>query len=102
MKTNYFYNTDTINIKRHLLYNIYHFIPRIYKPCNVCNIKQTIFKTNKDRCNMTYKHYMNLPMSMVERRININIAKNPSLITKLDRNKNHPPIRKYSHVPFNN
>ena len=41
-------------------------------------------------------------MSMVERRINIIIAKNPSLINKLNRDKNHPLIRKYSHIPFNN
>ena len=35
-------------------------------------------------------------MSMVERRMNIIIAKNPSLINSLDRSKNHPLIRKYS------
>ena len=45
---------------------------------------------------------MNLPMSMVERRIKIFIAKNPELIKNFDRNKNHPLIRKYSHIPFNN
>ena len=40
-------------------------------------------------------------MPMVERRINFIIAKNPKLINSLDRNKNHPIIRKYSHIPFN-
>ena len=45
---------------------------------------------------------MNLPMSMVERHINLNIAKNPDLISTLDRNKNHPLIRKYSLIPFKN
>ena len=45
---------------------------------------------------------MNLPMSLVERRINFNLAKNPSLMNSLDRYKNHPLIRKHSHVPFNN
>ena len=39
-------------------------------------------------------------MSMIERRINIIIAKNPELINSLDRNKNHPLIRKYSHIPL--
>ena len=87
IETNYFHNTDIINIKRNLLYNIYHFIPRIYKPSNVCNINHMILKTINDRCNMTYEYYMNLPMSMVERRININFAKNPSLINSFDRNK---------------
>ena len=40
-------------------------------------------------------------MPMVERRINVIIAKNPQLINSIDRNKNHPLIRKYSHIPFN-
>ena len=52
--------------------------------------------------NMTYKHCLNQPMSMLERRINYTINKNPKLIISLDRIKNHPLIRKYSHIPFNN
>ena len=55
-----------------------------------------------DRCNITNEQYMNYPMSMVKRQINFNIAKNPKLINTFDRNKNHPLIRKYSHIPFNN
>ena len=57
-------------------------------------------KTIKDRCNMAYEYYKKLPMSMIERRINFNITKNPQLINSLDRNKNHPLIRKYSHIPI--
>ena len=53
-----------------------------------------------DRCNMTNEHYINQPMSMCEGKINMNIAKNPGLINELDRNKNHPLIRKYLHIPF--
>ena len=102
IETKYFYNTDMINIKRNLLYNIYNFIPKIYKLNNVCNIKHMILKTINDRCNMTYKYYINNPMPMVERRINFIMAKNPKLINNFDRNKNHPIIRKYSHIPFNN
>ena len=49
---------------------------------------------------MSYKYYINHPMSMLERRINFIIAKNPQLINSLDRNENHPLIRKYSHIPF--
>ena len=59
-----------------------------------------ILKTINGRCNMTYKIYKNTPMSMLERRINIIIAKNPPLINSLDRNKNHPLIKKYSHIQF--
>ena len=44
---------------------------------------------------------MDQPMSMCERKIKMNIAKNPRLINSLDRNKNHPLIRKYSDIPFN-
>ena len=50
------------------------------------------------KCNMSNKYYINHPMSMLERRINFIIAKNPKLINSLDRNKNHPLIRKYSHI----
>ena len=83
------------------MYNFYNFTPRIYKkPDSVCNIKHMILKTINDRCNMTYKYYKNTAMSMIERRINIIIAKNPELINSLDRNKNHPLIRKYSHIPL--
>ena len=55
-----------------------------------------------DRCNMTCEYYINQPMSMCERKMNMNIAKSPQLINSLDRNKNHPLIRNYSHLPFNN
>ena len=40
-------------------------------------------------------------MSMVERHIIFNIAKNPDLIITVDRTKNHPLIRKYSRITFN-
>ena len=55
-----------------------------------------------DRCNMIYEKDMNHPITMVERQINFNIAKNPQLINTLDRTINHPLIIKYSHIPFNN
>ena len=60
------------------------------------------FNIISDRCNMTYENYINQPMSKCERKINMNIAKNPELINSLDRKKNHTLIRKYSQIPFNN
>ena len=51
---------------------------------------------------MTYEHYMHQPTHMSVRKMNKNIAKTPDLINSLDQNKNHPLIRKYSHIPFNN
>ena len=41
---------------------------------------------------------MNQPMSMLERRKILINAKNPQLINSLNCNKNHPLIRKYSHI----
>ena len=58
--------------------------------------------TITDRCNMTYDKYNIQPLSMCERKLNMNIARNPQLITLFNRYKNHPLIRKYSHVPLNN
>ena len=52
------------------------------------------------RCNMSYKYYMNNPMSMLEKRINFIISRNPYLLNCLNRKKNHPLIRNYSHIPF--
>ena len=98
IKTNYFYNTDVNNIKRDLIYNLYHFLPKLFKDCHAYNIKQTILKTNNDRCNMTLEFYKNMPMSMIERRLNIIIAKNPSLVKSLDQTTNHPLIRNYFHL----
>ena len=48
---------------------------------------------------MTYKYFINQPLQSVERGINMIIAKNPQLINLFNRNKNHPLIRKYSHIP---
>ena len=67
LKTNFYYNTDVINIKRDLIYDIYHFLPKILKDCHACIIKQANFKTINDRCNMTLEFYKNMPMSMIER-----------------------------------
>ena len=43
---------------------------------------------------MTYKYYLSNPMSMLERRMNYIIIKNPKLINVFDRNKSHPLIRR--------
>ena len=99
METKNFYNIDITNIKRYLLYKIYYFTSRGYK---VCTVNQMTIKTISDRCNMTCEHYMNQPMQSVELGPMILVAKNPQLINSLDRNKNHPSIRKNSHVPFKN
>ena len=85
-------------MKRYLLYWIEYFMLRRYR---FYNNNEKIIKTYSDRCNMTYKQYPKQPMHMCELKLNMNIAKSPQLIISLDRNKNHPLIRKYSNVPFN-
>ena len=59
-----------------------------------------IINTISCLCNMTYKYYLNNPMSMLESRMNFIISKNPELINALDKNNNHPLIRNYNHIPF--
>ena len=76
------------------------FLPKIFKDCHAYNVKQANLKTINDRCNMTLEFYKNMPMSMIERRLNIIIAKTPSLIKSLNQTTNHPLIRKYSHISF--
>ena len=98
-KTNYFYNTDIININKYLLYDIDSFRSSGHKFYNI--IQKTV-NIITDRYNLTYELYMNQTMSVCERKVFLNIAKNPQLINLLKRTKNHPLTRKYSHTPFNN
>ena len=51
---------------------------------------------------MTYDFYITRPMPMFERKINMIISRNPHLINAMDRNHNHPLIRRYADIPFNN
>ena len=92
IEINYFHNTDYINLRCYLFFYI-----KSHKIKNFI-IKQMIINTISCFCNMTYKYYLLMPMSMVERRINYIIAKDPNLIKCLDRNKNHPLIRNYNHI----
>ena len=55
-----------------------------------------------DKCNITFENYINNPVNMVEMRININFAENPELINLIERNKNDPLVRKFSHISFKN
>ena len=50
---------------------------------------------------MNFKSYLNQPMQKIERRLNMNIAKNPQLINSINRGSDHHFIRKYIDVPFN-
>ena len=94
IEINLHHNTDYINLKSYLFfYTESHNIKNF-------NINQMIINTISCLSNMTYKYYLANPMSMLERQIKYIIAKNPQLINALNRNKNHPLIRKYNHIPF--
>ena len=79
-----------------LIHAIQDFINQGYKLSHTSNMNNI---TIKIKMNMIYEYYINQPMSMCERKINMHIARNPHLRNSLDRNKNHPLIRKYSHIP---
>ena len=83
---------DITKLKSFLLYWIDCFESRGYKNYN---INQMSIKSVSDRCNMTYKYYMNQPMQSVERRINMIIAENPQLINIFNRNENHPLLKNF-------
>ncbi len=87
------YNSGYINIENYL--SIY---------LKSCEHREYIFNhmiinITSCICNIRYKHYKYKPMSMLERRMNYIISKNPLLINQ---NHNHPLIRKYPNIKFNN
>ena len=98
IEINQHFNTDYINIKNYLLFYI-----------DSCVYGNFVFDNNIDmeiimiscRCNMTYKYYMNTPMSMLERRISMVITKNPQLIKSLNINENHPISRQCDYLLLN-
>ena len=47
-----------------------------------------------DKMYITYNYYITCPMPMVERRLNMVIAKNPHLTKSLNLSHIHPLIRK--------
>ena len=95
-ETGYCYNNhDVTKIKSYLLYWIEYYKLQGH---SFCNIDKMIIKTIFDKCNMTYKEYMKQPMHAMERRLNFVIDRHRQLINALDGSKNHPLIRKYSHI----
>ena len=71
IEINNHYNTDYINIKIYLLFYIDSCEYGIFIFDKI--IKMEI-NTISCRCKMTYKYYMNTPMSMLEKRINVVIG----------------------------
>ena len=81
---NCFYNTDIVKKNLYLLYYIDCYESKGHK---FYNINQMTIDIISDRCNMTYKRYINQTMSMCKRKINKSFARNPHLINSLDHKK---------------
>ena len=96
LEINNHYNTDYVNIENYLSLYLNSCQRAGYK---IDNINHIIINIVSCICNIKYKHYIDKPMSMLERRINYIITKNPQLINQ---NHNHPLIRKYPNIKFNN
>ena len=98
IEINQHFNTDYINIKNYLLFYI--------DSCRYGNfvfdkiIKMDIIMISC-RCNMTYNYYMNSPMSIIERYINMNLSKNPQLIKSLNIKDKHPITRQCDFLLLN-
>ena len=86
---------DLTKIKSYLLCWIDYLRSQGY---GFCNITEMIFEITTDKHYITHKQYMNQPMQIIERRLNFVIDRCPQLINALDRSKNHPLIRNYSHM----
>ena len=95
IETDCYNNTNLINLKRYLLYQIDNFLEKgdIFSHIDGMNIT-----TVKDKRYMTYDCYITHPMSAIELKLNMIISKNPHLIKSLNRSHIHPLIRKYSHI----
>ena len=101
IENNFCFNIDNITkIKSFLIYSIDYYKLQGYGFCNIN--EERIIKTISDECNITYKHYIDQPMQMVEIRLNFVFDIPPQLINALDCSRNHPLIRKYSHIRANN
>ena len=90
------YNTDYIYIENYLSLYLKSCANAGYK---FININHMIINITSCICNIRFKHYKDKPMSMLERKINYIISKNPQLINQ---NHNHPLIRKYPNIKYNN
>ena len=96
LEINNHYNTDYVNTENYLLGYLKCCERAGYK---INNINHMIINITSCICKIRYKHYIDKPMSMLERRINYIITKNPQLINQ---NHNHPLIRKYPNIKFIN
>ena len=95
IETVFYHKTTLMNLKKFLQYHIDDFIAKgeLFSHIDEMNIT-----TVNDKMNMSYEYHIQHPMPVVERRLNMVIAKNPHLIKSLKRSNIHPIFRKYSYI----
>ena len=96
-RTDFYHNTTNFNLKIFLIYWIDKFTRRGYK---LLHINEMNIITINDKRNMTYEHFIEQPMQMVEIKLEMILSKNPHLITSVDRIIIESLIRKYSKIPL--
>ena len=95
LETNYHSNSELNDMKSYLLSFIDSFTTRGYEFCKINHITN---HTMNHRCDITYGYYMKQPMHILERRLNMLIAKNPHFRNVLDRSFRLCLITGYSHI----
>ena len=68
------------DVRRYLITKIDYFEKQRYKFSHICEMNITFIS---DHRNMTYKHYLNQPKSMIEWILNEKLSRNPELIKTL-------------------
>ena len=81
-------------------YSINYIYRGIYNGRINPHIHKMKIKTSSNISYMNYKYYLKQPMQLIERRLILNLAKNPQAINLLKRGSDQPLIRKYIHIPF--
>ena len=94
-ETDFYGNTNPINLERYLLYHIDDFIEKGHIFSHIDEMNTT---TVNDEMYMTYNYYIKHPMPAVGLKLNMIFSKNPNLIKSPYRSHIHPLIRKHSHI----
>ena len=89
IETDFYHNTTFMNLKRFLLFFIDKFIEKGHTFSHIDEMNITAVK---DKMYRSYKHYIQHPRPMVERRLNMVIAKNLHLKKSLNRSNIRPII----------
>ena len=88
-------NGDLTKIKNYLLFWIDYYKSQGY---SFCNINKMFVKTITDKHWMSHKIYIQYPLQLIERQINLVIERCPELLNTLDHTINPPITAKSSQI----